>query len=73
LDAFVDPQVWWERQQELLALDRTCDHCGKVATIDQVGSCQYRIQLEFWFVVVEHCLQCCRVMSFRLDWLLWLT
>jgi hypothetical protein len=46
LGAFVDPQVWWERQQELLALDRTCDHCCNVATLDQVGSCQYHIQLE---------------------------
>jgi hypothetical protein len=39
LDAFVDPQMWWQRQQELLRLDRTCDHCGIVATLDQVGGC----------------------------------
>jgi hypothetical protein len=36
LDAFVDPQIWWDRQQELYSLDKTCDQCGKEAAVSQV-------------------------------------
>jgi hypothetical protein len=40
LDAFVAPSLWWERQQELLALDRSCDNCSKQFEADQVRTKQ---------------------------------
>ncbi|KAF6256665.1 hypothetical protein COO60DRAFT_1640546 [Scenedesmus sp. NREL 46B-D3] len=40
LDAFVEPRLWWQRQQELYGLDATCDGCGQAAsTVAVCSSC----------------------------------
>jgi hypothetical protein len=65
LDAFVEPQVWLLRQQQLLALDRRCDHCGSEATTaDQVGGCPWHrfcSCFQCFCCCWEQCRQCCCV------------
>lgn len=41
VDTLVDPAVWWQRQQEMLRMDVSCDRCGSQAKPDtQVNTAQ---------------------------------